>query len=438
MCVCVYSYKKKQARCEEKRTTTTKKGKRELDFFFFFFCLVLSKVIFCVIFFSLFFSPPSLFFLVFFWIIIITVIRRQKAAAVFASFVRLSLSLSLSLSLCVVVVVVGSRQRRRRRRRRRREMPASSLSSSSSGVPFQSKLSVALCRALVKCSKRFEVQIQRLGLDALPETELTLLRYLCPNYLKSVQISASGDGEEEEEEKEENDVLRKEGTATTTSQRNTKTKKPESHLLRRDILNEFRKPLVVKKGDAKRAFDRRIDAAIGVLSTLNERTALLEKTPAKSRSTCVTRGVRVTASSSLIPEQSSPREQRFVYAYNVRIENESMTEPVQLISRRFEITDENGGKEFVDGHGVIGKQPILDVGEKFEYTSAVPLKHLKGQMTGGYLMASQRTGTVFEAKLESFALKPQELKKAREEEKDAEASKVATTTTGKGRRSRVM
>jgi ApaG protein len=331
----------------------------------------------------------------------------------------------------------------------RREMPASS----SSGVPFQSKLSVALCRALVKCSKRFEVQIQRLGLDALPETELTLLRYLCPNYLKSVQISASGDGEppqgtppthasssseeeEEEEEEEENDVLRKEGTAAT-SQRNTKTK-PESHLLRRDILNEFRKPLVVKKGDAKRAFDRRIDAAIGVLSTLNERTALLEKTPAKSRSTCVTRGVRVTASSSLIPEQSSPREQRFVYAYNVRIENESMTEPVQLISRRFEITDENGGKEFVDGHGVIGKQPILDVGEKFEYTSAVPLKHLKGQMTGGYLMASQRTGTVFEAKLESFALKPQELKKAREEEKDAEASKVATTTTGKGRRSRVM
>ena len=318
-------------------------------------------------------------------------------------------------------------------------MPASS----SSGVPFQSKLSVALCRALVKCSKRFEVQIQRLGLDALPETELTLLRYLCPNYLKSVQISSSGDGEPppgtpptRSSSSEENEVLRKEGTATT-SQQNTKTK-PESHLLRRDILNEFRKPLVVKKGDAKRAFDRRIDAAIGVLSTLNERTALLEKTPAKSRSTCVTRGVRVTASSSLIPEQSSPREQRFVYAYNVRIENESMTEPVQLISRRFEITDENGGKEFVDGHGVIGKQPILDVGEKFEYTSAVPLKHLKGQMTGGYLMASQRTGTVFEAKLESFALKPQELKKAREEEKDAEASKVATTTTGKGRRSRVM
>lgn len=314
-------------------------------------------------------------------------------------------------------------------------------------VPFQSKLTVALCRALVKCSKRFEVQIQRLGLDSLPETELTLLRYLCPSYLKSLQFSSSSlTNEEGESEKslssstaplagQSSSATREEGE--DKDEDDEKKHKPASHLLRRDILNEFRKPLVIKKGDAKRAFDRRIDAAIGVLSTLNERTALLEKTPAKARSTCVTDGVRVTASSSLIPEQSSPREQRFVYAYNVRIENESMTEPVQLISRRFEITDENGGKEFVDGHGVIGKQPVLGVGEKFEYTSAVPLKHLKGQMTGGYLMASQQTGKVFEAKLESFALKPQEPKKAREEEADAEASKV-TTTTGRGRRSRVM
>ena len=313
-------------------------------------------------------------------------------------------------------------------------------------VPFQSKLTVALCRALVKCSKRFEVQIQRLGLDSLPETELTLLRYLCPSYLKSLQFSSSSLTNEGESEKslssltaplagQSSSATREEGE--DKDEDDEKKHKPASHLLRRDILNEFRKPLVVKKGDAKRAFDRRIDAAIGVLSTLNERTALLEKTPAKARSTCVTNGVRVTASSSLIPEQSSPREQRFVYAYNVRIENESMTEPVQLISRRFEITDENGGKEFVDGHGVIGKQPVLGVGEKFEYTSAVPLKHLKGQMTGGYLMASQQTGKVFEAKLESFALKPQEPKKAREEEAGAETSKV-TTTTGRGRRSRVM
>ena len=69
-------------------------------------------------------------------------------------------------------------------------------------VPFQSKLTVALCRALVKCSKRFEVQIQRLGLDSLPETELTLLRYLCPSYLKSLQFSSSSlTNEEGESEK---------------------------------------------------------------------------------------------------------------------------------------------------------------------------------------------------------------------------------------------
>ena len=102
-----------------------------------------------------------------------------------------TLSLSLSLKVCREVQKHEERTPPKPDDEERREMPASS----SSGVPFQSKLSVALCRALVKCSKRFEVQIQRLGLDALPETELTLLRYLCPNYLKSVQISASGDGE---------------------------------------------------------------------------------------------------------------------------------------------------------------------------------------------------------------------------------------------------
>ena len=268
--------------------------------------------------------------------------------------------------------VKKKRERERERKNERKtnkDVPLSAVGASGGGtivaqkvvVPFQSKLTVALCRALVKCSKRFEVQIQRLGLDSLPETELTLLRYLCPSYLKSLQFSSSSltneEGESEKSLSSSTTPLAGQSSSATREdgededEDDEKKHKPASHLLRRDILNEFRKPLVVKKGDAKRAFDRRIDAAIGVLSTLNERTALLEKTPAKARSTCVTNGVRVTASSSLIPEQSSPREQRFVYAYNVRIENESMTEPVQLISRRFEITDENGGKELPTGTG---------------------------------------------------------------------------------------
>jgi len=318
-------------------------------------------------------------------------------------------------------------------------------------VPYQKKLTQTLCRALVKCSKRFERQIERLGVDALPETELTLLRYLCPSYLKSLQASyqercRGEEGGEEEERggggRGRDDDL---NTTETVDDNNNQRRSAESMLLRRDIVNEFRKPLIITaKKCAQKSFDRRIDAAIGVLSTLNSRAALLEKTPAKARSSFVTNGVRVTASSSLIPEQSSPREQRFVYAYNVIIENESMTEPVQLISRRFEITDENGGKEFVEGHGVIGKQPVLDVGEHFEYTSAVPLKHLKGQMTGGYLMAAQKSGKVFEAKLAAFALKPTEPKAQQQssdsgEEKNAvDKSKSLLAPQTKGRQKRIM
>ena len=124
--------------------------------------------------------------------------------------------------------------------------------------------------------------------------------------------------------KKENDVLRKEGDRNddeSTKHKDEETRKPTYS--DGTSSNEFRKPLVVKKGDAKRAFDRRIDAAIGVLSTLNERTALLEKTPAKSRSTCVTRGVRVTASSSLIPgTEFAERTTICSNAVQRRIENE--------------------------------------------------------------------------------------------------------------------
>ena len=89
-----------------------------------------------------------------------------------------------------------------------------------------------------------------------------------------------------------------------------------------------------------------------------------------------------------------------MYAYNVRIENELHDRTGAVDCDGLKSTRTEGKNS--SWHGVIGKQPVLGVGEKFEYTSAVPLKHLKGQMTGGYLMASQQTGKVFEAKLESF------------------------------------
>ena len=44
------------------------------------------------------------------------------------------------------------------------------------------------------------------------------------------------------------------------------------------------------------------------------------------------------------------------------------------------------------GKGVVGKQPVLGMGEHFEYTSACSLRHLKGTMRGSYTLVSQKSG----------------------------------------------
>ena len=58
---------------------------------------------------------------------------------------------------------------------------------------------------------------------------------------------------------------------------------------------------------------------------------------------------------------------------------------MQLIDRHWEITSgvEND-VEIVDGDGVVGKQPRLEPGEGFQYTSAAVLESSFGTMEGHY------------------------------------------------------
>ena len=59
-----------------------------------------------------------------------------------------------------------------------------------------------------------------------------------------------------------------------------------------------------------------------------------------------------------LPDQSDPDEGRYVWAYTVEIENHG-DETVQLISRRWIITDAPNRVEEVAGPGVVGEQPVL-------------------------------------------------------------------------------
>ncbi len=55
------------------------------------------------------------------------------------------------------------------------------------------------------------------------------------------------------------------------------------------------------------------------------------------------------------------------------------------------------------GAGVVGKQPVLEPGESFEYTSGVPLPTPSGFMTGTYGMSSD-TGEAFDIEIPTFSL----------------------------------
>lgn len=119
-------------------------------------------------------------------------------------------------------------------------------------------------------------------------------------------------------------------------------------------------------------------------------------------STATTQGIRVTVTATYIPQQSSPTERRYVFAYTVQIANEG-TEPAQLRSRHWIITHGTGKVEEVRGPGVVGQKPLLRPGEHFEYTSGCVLETPRGAMRGTYQM-HRPDGSSFDAEIAAFEL----------------------------------
>lgn len=118
--------------------------------------------------------------------------------------------------------------------------------------------------------------------------------------------------------------------------------------------------------------------------------------------TATTRQIRISVEPRWLEEHSSPSENRFVWAYRVRIENLG-SETVQLRTRHWQITDARGQVEHVRGPGVVGKQPRLAPGDSFEYTSGAPLTTPSGFMGGTYRMVTAE-GEAFDIKIPTFSL----------------------------------
>src|SRR5919204_1075290 len=116
----------------------------------------------------------------------------------------------------------------------------------------------------------------------------------------------------------------------------------------------------------------------------------------------VTRGIEVTVEPNFLPERSSAEQSRYFWSYTICITNTG-DETVQLRTRHWIITDAAGRQQQVRGEGVVGEQPVLGPGERFEYTSGVPLSTASGFMSGRYQMVSE-TGEQFEIEVPTFSL----------------------------------
>jgi len=110
----------------------------------------------------------------------------------------------------------------------------------------------------------------------------------------------------------------------------------------------------------------------------------------------------VSIKTRYLAEQSEPEHSKYVFAYTVTIKNTGQV-AAQLISRHWVIVDANNHKEEVRGLGVVGQQPLLQPGEKFEYTSGTALDTPQGSMSGKYFCVAE-DGEQFEALIPEFVL----------------------------------
>ncbi|MDF2044518.1 MULTISPECIES: Co2+/Mg2+ efflux protein ApaG [unclassified Pantoea] len=112
--------------------------------------------------------------------------------------------------------------------------------------------------------------------------------------------------------------------------------------------------------------------------------------------------VSVHVQSQYVASQSSPDDDRYVFAYTITIRNLGRSS-VQLLGRYWLITNGNGRETEVQGEGVVGEQPLIAPGNEFQYTSGAVIETPMGTMQGHYVMVDEQ-GDTFHVEIPVFRL----------------------------------
>ena len=117
----------------------------------------------------------------------------------------------------------------------------------------------------------------------------------------------------------------------------------------------------------------------------------------------ITKGVKITVATHYQEDYSQPLRNEYLFAYRITIENQSEL-TVKLLRRHWYIFDSMGEYKEVEGEGVVGRQPVLEPGESYSYTSGCNLQSAIGQMHGTYLMQDAQSERLFPVTIPEFQL----------------------------------
>ncbi|MDY0745119.1 Co2+/Mg2+ efflux protein ApaG [Paucibacter sp. R3-3] len=104
----------------------------------------------------------------------------------------------------------------------------------------------------------------------------------------------------------------------------------------------------------------------------------------------------------VLPEQTDPAQGKFAFSYTITIENTGDI-TAQLIGRHWEITDARSGIQQVNGLAVVGHQPLLAPGQKFQYSSWAQIDTPQGSMKGRFLCVTE-DAEIFYTEVPEFLL----------------------------------
>ncbi len=112
--------------------------------------------------------------------------------------------------------------------------------------------------------------------------------------------------------------------------------------------------------------------------------------------------IHIGVTTTYIAEQSKPEQKQFAFAYTITITNLG-TSAAQLLNRHWIITDAEGNVQEVRGEGVVGKQPTIEPGATYTYSSGAMIPTEYGHMQGSYQMLGDQ-GEFFDADIPAFTL----------------------------------